>query len=531
MSFGELTRSLQACFELRATQVARSTSGTTSNGLIALAVVMAAAGFVPWAVADSSGAGAARTPLPDLDVAAIIRIGNRGADFANAPGVLPDGTVALAVRFRGTLATGAAADLEALGGGDIAVLGLDRALRTRWTHRVGGVGHDESLAVAAVGPDAVVGGFFTGTAGIGDASADQQVTSQGGADGFLARFTAAGRPNGLQRIGGKGADLVRVLVAAPGDGLVVAGHFQQASRLAPGPSGVVIGAGGTDIFVQRLDASGAVLWARTFGGAGDDELAAAAALPEGGTVLLLRHNQRVEVQIGARKLAMSAEGDHDAFLLWIDDQGTTTRVVPVVSPGHDTLHLVGAAADGSIVIAGEFQARQQWSVGGSQTRALESLGSSDVVVLRLDATGSFQSIQQLGSEGPDTADALLVRGDETWLAIGWQGRLRMEGATLAETIDTSALLLHMNGAGHVRSRLEFEGKGVQKITGLAASPKSDVYATGVFEHQLSVRGLPTALKSAGKSDVFLARIDSRPSAAAQPASAAAKESPEMITAD
>ncbi len=442
-----------------------------------------------------------------MSVTAVAQLGNRGADLASviAPGA--DGSVVIGTHFKGTL-SGQGAAMTARGGGDVAFVGFDRELSPRWSRHFGGTGLDEVRALVPFGDGFAAAGFFAGDAGFGDNERKvPNVTSQGGSDGFVAYIDARGAPVELQRVGGKQADHVRSIVALDDGGLLVGGHFQAASRLAPGSAGVVIGAGGTDVFVQRLDAGRRVLWARTFGGIGDDELSALAQLPGGGTLLLLRHDRPIELRVADEARTITPRAGHDALLLWLGHDGRVVRAVSIASSGSDELHHVAALDADTIVLAGEFQGDQRWSFDSvSSGQSLRSRGSTDVVVLYLDGNGRPRAQQQFGSAGPDTADTLAVSGGDAWLAVGWQGRMSLSGRNAVESADTSALLLRLGQDGSASDWLAFEGEGVQKITALAAQPRH-VWVTGIFEGSLAARGVSKPFAPAGKSDVFVARVD------------------------
>ena len=506
MSVGELSEGSPWVARLRGTSVPRSLSAS----LCRLAML---AGLASTSLATAPVAPAARElESSRLSVAAIARVGNRGADLATAIAVGRNGGVLVGMHFDGALETARGKgrdkqeDMVGRGGGDIALVAFDRDLSPRWSRQFGGSAHDEVRSVVGVGAGFAFGGFFAGGAGFGDATAPPALTSQGASDAFIGFVDAQGKPLASQRVGGKQADHVRALATLDDGGLLVGGHFQAAARFAPGPQGVVIGAGGTDVFVQRLDVDRQVRWARTVGGAGDDELAALAALPDGGAILLMRHDQPIRLRVTAKSASVAPGSGHDALLVWLDANGDISRTVSIASTGPDELHHLALLDDGTVVVAGEFQGEQRWAVGAAGGAPLRSLGSTDVVILFLDASGRPLEQRQIGSVGPDTADALATDGRNAWLALGWQGRLSLGTKHAIESSDTGALLLRIERGGPADHWLAFEGEGVQKITALAAQP-GRVWVTGVFAGGLTAPGSAKTIESAGKSDVFVARVD------------------------
>ncbi|MGD0526405.1 MAG: hypothetical protein ABSE49_14735 [Polyangiaceae bacterium] len=141
---------------------------------------------------------------------------------------------------------------------------------------LGGTGTSGANGVA-FGPEdnVVIIGSFTGTGDFGGG----MVTSAGLTDVFASAFTAAGSPVWSKQWGGTGEDDGRaVAVDAAGD-TFFAGGFSATVTFG---ASTETSNGSTDAFVVKLDASGSVTWAKTYGGAGGDEatsVAVASAVP------------------------------------------------------------------------------------------------------------------------------------------------------------------------------------------------------------------------------------------------------------
>ena len=88
------------------------------------------------------------------------------------------------------------------------------------------------------------------------------LTSAGGPDVFVAKYTAAGAPLWARRAGSTGGDMKAVAVDGQGN-VVVTGYFQGTVDFGAGP---LTSAGGYDIFVLKYSAAGGLPWAKRFGG-------------------------------------------------------------------------------------------------------------------------------------------------------------------------------------------------------------------------------------------------------------------------
>ena len=111
-------------------------------------------------------------------------------------------------------------------------------------------------------------GTFGGTADFGG----QPLANAGGEDGLVARLGADGVVRWAVPFGGSGNDALVSVVSDGAGGAIACGYFADA-LVAGGP---LASAGGTDALVVALDATGAVRFARAFGGPGNDECRAVA---------------------------------------------------------------------------------------------------------------------------------------------------------------------------------------------------------------------------------------------------------------
>ena len=117
----------------------------------------------------------------------------------------------------------------------------------------------------------------------------------------MLRLGPDGRPLWDQAFGGPGEDEASAVAALPDGGLAVAGY--TASK----------GAGELDAWVLRLAADGRLLWDRTLGGEGRDRAQDAAALPDGDLAV-------------AGSTASKGAGDLDGWVLRLREGDTGAEV-------------------------------------------------------------------------------------------------------------------------------------------------------------------------------------------------------------
>ncbi|MDP6902744.1 MAG: SBBP repeat-containing protein, partial [Acidimicrobiales bacterium] len=128
----------------------------------------------------------------------------------------------------------------------------------------GGTGVDEGQSVAVDGSGNVyTTGYFQNTVDFGAGN----VTSAGSFDVFVTKHNAAGAHQWTTTLGGTTSD-VGYGVAVDGSGNVhVSGYFSGTVNFG---AGNVTSAGNYDVFVTKLNSSGAHQWTTTLGGTGTD---------------------------------------------------------------------------------------------------------------------------------------------------------------------------------------------------------------------------------------------------------------------
>lgn len=385
--------------------------------------------------------------------------------------------------------------LTAGGGRDLFVVKLDASGAHVWSKGFGDAADQEGAAVAVdASGAALVTGFFGGVLDFGGGSS---LTSKDTRDAFVVKLAADGSVVWAKAYGdATGPQQGAGIAAAPNGDVLVAGSFSGSIDLGSGP---LTSAGGADIFVARLDgATGAVVWAKSFGDIADQRASAIAADASGDAIITGAF--RLSVDFGSGPLT-SAGGD-DVFVVKLDASGA-----PVFAQRYgDAIDQAGVAVAvdgaGGVVVGGSFKG--SLDAGGG---ALTSAGDDDLFLVKLDASGAHQwskafgdpSSQVLGALAVDASGAIGLTGKFTGsLDLGHKPPLPS-----TKVYDIFAAKLDPTGAylwGHV-----FGGPFDQIGLGAALSGAGEVAITGTFFGSVDFAGGdPKA--SAGLSDLFIAKF-------------------------
>jgi hypothetical protein len=278
------------------------------------------------------------------------------------------------------------------------VLRIARTGEVIWQQSLGGGQDVDAFTDVAPGPDGSL--LVAGHA---------RTQGAGESDAWLVKLTGDGRVVWQRTFGGRAYDRLLGVAAAPDGGAVAVGFTNSE------------GAGGRDVWALRVDANGNRLWARTYGGPGDDGGHALALHPEAGAVTLAGYSQTPAGE------GTDASG-YDAWLARVDLADGT----PAWTRRIDRSRLDGATAMTAMPDGGVLAAAITSGAG---------FGQDDVLLLRLGADGALTWERTAGGPRPDTPWAVsALPGGGAIVAASTQSR----GAGSAD-----AWLLRLTDAGEV----------------------------------------------------------------------------------
>jgi hypothetical protein len=132
------------------------------------------------------------------------------------------------------------------GDGDIFVVKLDSSGNVQWTKTMGGSSNDGAVSIIQSSDGGYVVAGYTYSFGAG------------GWDIYVVKLDSGGNIVWTKTIGGSNLDVAYSIIQSSDGGYIVAGETWS------------FGAGGSDIYVVKLDSGGNVQWAKTIGGSNND---------------------------------------------------------------------------------------------------------------------------------------------------------------------------------------------------------------------------------------------------------------------
>ncbi len=262
---------------------------------------------------------------------------------------------------------------------------------------------------------------------------------------------------------GNAADQVAADIATDGTGnVILVGRFTGTWTLG---SATLTSAGGADVLVAKIDKGGVPLWARRYGGAGDQEATLVATDASGNPVIHVIGSGPIDFggglvsTAGAALVKLDANGNH----LWSRNLGATTTDLALDSAGH-------------VLVTGGFAGTVNLGLG-----ALTSVSGEDAFVARLAPGGGTLWNRSYGTYGSQRPRAIAADGAGQVIFGGeFSGELVIGGDTIPSLAGKSTFVAKLDAAGgHLWSQMlpNYSGNSAS-VGALAVDSAGNVVATG-----------------------------------------------------
>jgi chitodextrinase len=335
------------------------------------------------------------------------RFGATGSDIGYGIGVDTSGNVLVIGQFQGTVDFGGGSLISA-GGADIFIAKYSSSGSHLWSKRFGGTGNDVGYGIAVQGNgDMALTGYF-GNYGSPVDFGGGPLTSAGGPDIFVAKFSASGVHAWSRALGGTGQDTGLSVGVDGGGNVVVTGYFQGTVNFG---GGSLSSAGATDIFLMKYSASGAHVWSKRFGGVSDDRGTGVAVSGTGDVVVTGYFNATADFGGGAQV----STGGADIFLAKYSSAGTHTwsKVFGTAYGYGDVPHGVALDASGNIALTGSLLGPVDFGGG-----PLAENGSYDIFAAKFSASGAHLWSKRFGVLYDDHGNAIVMDAGGNVIVVG-----------------------------------------------------------------------------------------------------------------
>ena len=305
------------------------------------------------------------------------------------------------------------------GGSEVYLVKVDQQGSEVWSSAYGGSEDEHGWAVQETGE----GGYIV----VGDTNS----SGSGGIDVYLVKVDSRGGEEWSRALGGSGDDVGQSVQVTGDRGFIVAGFTYS------------FGSGGTDVYLVKTDSQGQMEWSRALGGSEDDYGWAVQETDDGGYIVAGStlsfgaggsdvYLMKVDSQ-GMEEWSRAFGGSKDEFGYSVQETGDGGYIVT----GYT--YSFGAGGGDVYLVKVDSQGREEWNSTSGNTDvefgvSVRETGDGgyivtgltysfldetyDVYLLKTDSQGEEEWISILGGPGDDWGQSVQVTGDGGYIVGG-----------------------------------------------------------------------------------------------------------------
>ncbi|MFN0190268.1 MAG: T9SS type A sorting domain-containing protein [Bacteroidia bacterium] len=175
--------------------------------------------------------------------------------------------------------------------------------------------------------------------------------------------------------------------------------------------------GGTDVFIAKYDVTGNLVWARQFGGIGNDDGYVISIDALGNIITTGYYQFTIDFDPGPSVYNLTAAAEPDIFISKLDPSGNFIWAYSIGGSGTDYGLFSTIDPSGNINLTGQFSGTVDFDPGPA-VYTLNSQGGSDIFILKINASGNFLWAKSIGGTDSDFGNAIAVDGNDNILITG-----------------------------------------------------------------------------------------------------------------
>ncbi|MEZ5015219.1 MAG: T9SS type A sorting domain-containing protein [Chitinophagales bacterium] len=268
-----------------------------------------------------------------------------------------------------------------------------------WQNTIGANWQDIPRSICATND----GGCIIGGDSFSDAVGDKTEVNLGGNDFWIIKLDSLGNIEWQNTIGGSGFDYCYGIRQCADGSYFAGGH----SSSSVSGDKTQVNLGGNDIWILKLDSAGNILWQRTIGSTGDDQLFGLDLTADGGFILGCTSNSNA----GFNKSENSI-GSYDYWIVKLDSLGFVEWDNTIGGTDEDDLADIRTIPEGGYIVGGSSKS----GISGDKTEV--SSVDYDYWILQLDATGNIVWQKTLNTNADDICYGVAVNPAGGFYAVG-----------------------------------------------------------------------------------------------------------------
>jgi len=390
-----------------------------------------------------------------------------------------------------------------------------------WAKQIGSsfIDNGNAIAVDANG-NSYTTGSFNGTVDFDPGAGVYTLTASGSTDIFICKLDVNGNFVWAKSMGGTSNSDVAWAITLDGSGnIYTTGFFSGTADFDPG-AGIanLTSAGGSDIFISKLDASGNYVWAKGMGSSGitnNDEGRGIAVDGSGNVYTTGNFYGTVDFDPNGGTYNLTSNGFQDIFISKLDASGNFVWAGAGGSAGGIDLSFgITLDASGNVYITGTFMNTVDFDLVTAGVYNITATGIQDVFVTKFSSSGNLVWAKNLGGSGAvGSGYGITNDGSNVYLTGHFSGTVDFDPGVGSFTITSGGqdvFISKLSSAGNFIWAKSMAGTTSAIGYSIFLDSNSNVYTTGFFGGTVDFDpGAGTFnLSSGGNTSIFVSKLNS-----------------------
>lgn len=394
-----------------------------------------------------------------------------------------------------------------------------KAQNFEWAKSFGGTGNDIGYSSITDSQGNLFStGFFRDIVDFDPGFGNYSLTSLGGSDIFITKLDSNGDFVWAKQIGGSGEDAGHGITLDNSGNIFISGYFSATTDFDPSiATSTLMSIGSTDLFVSKYDNQGNLIWAKNAGANSHDEALAIAIDQLGNVYTTGSFFGTVDFNPGpAINNLIASSLSYNAFILKLDSNGNYVWAKSISgNPCNSQGYSIKRDLSNNIYVVGYFSGNTDFDPNTS-TYWINSIGTNDAFILKVDSSGSFLWANNIGSPSQSCiGSALTLDIDKNIFITGdFAGTPDFNSGAGTYTISSNgqkdAYVLKLDSSGNFNWVKRIGGSGDDYGFDIKIDQSKNIFLMGDFSSTVDFNpgaGINT-MTSAGILDVFILKLDS-----------------------
>ena len=359
-------------------------------------------------------------------------------------------------------------------------------------------------------------GLFQNTVDFDPGAGTFNLTCNGSSDIFIQKLDANGNFIWAKSMGSFSGDVPNSVAVDALGNVYTTGYFNGTVDFDPGPgvANLTSASISGNIFVQKLDAAGNYVWAKRMGGSGFCYGNSVALDASSNVYTIGNFDGTADFDPGAGTATLtSAGGLYDIFISKLDASGNYVWARRMGGTDIDVGNSIAVDASENVYTTGFFKLTVDFDPGGG-TANLTAAGAQDVYIQKLDVSGNFVWVKQMGGIALDYGNSITLDTSNNVYTVGIFSDVvdfDPNAGTVNLTSDGSydTFVQKLDASGNYIWAKRMGGIGIVWGNSIVLDGAGSVYTTGKFTGtgDFDPGAATINLISAGAYDIYISKLD------------------------